>query len=222
MLDIRAQIATELDLNQALVQNVLDLFAEGATIPFIARYRKERTGEMNEIILRELEERFTYLTELAARKESILSSIESQDKLTPELKTKIENCLLKTELEDLYLPYKPKRRTRATIAREKGLDPLAELIRSWNVSERESVNIPTAQSIDLELEAAKYINAELGVKTAADAQAGASDIIAESTADKANLRAYVREYIYSEGQFTSSIKDDVEEGSTKYEMYRKF
>jgi protein Tex len=222
MLDIRAQIATELDLNQALVQNVLDLFAEGATIPFIARYRKERTGEMNEIILRELEERFTYLTELAARKESILSSIESQAKLTPELKTKIENCLLKTELEDLYLPYKPKRRTRATIAREKGLDPLAELIRSWNVSERESVNISTAQWIDLELEAAKYINAELGVKTAADAQAGASDIIAESTADKANLRAYVREYIYSEGQFTSSIKDDVEEGSTKYEMYRKY
>jgi protein Tex len=222
MLDIRAQIATELDLNQALVQNVLDLFAEGATIPFIARYRKERTGEMNEIILRELEERFTYLTELAARKESILSSIESQDKLTPELKTKIENCLLKTELEDLYLPYKPKRRTRATIAREKELDPFAELIRSWNVSERESVNIPTAQSIDLELEAAKYINAELGVKTAADALAGASDIIAELTADKANLRAYVREYIYSEGQFTSSIKDDVEEGSTKYEMYRKY
>jgi protein Tex len=214
MLDIRAQIATELDLNQALVQNVLDLFAEGATIPFIARYRKERTGEMNEIVLRELEERFTYLTELAARKESILSSIESQDKLTPELKAKIENCLLKTELEDLYLPYKPKRRTRAMIAREKGLDPFAELIRS--------LNIPTAQAIDLELEAAKYINEELGVKTAADALAGASDIIAESTADKANLRAYIREYIQSEGQFTSSIKDDVEEGSTKYEMYRKY
>jgi protein Tex len=214
MLDIRAQIATELDLNQNLVQNVLDLFAEGATIPFIARYRKERTGEMNEIVLRELEERFTYLTELAARKESILSSIESQAKLTPELKAKIENCLLKTELEDLYLPYKPKRRTRATIAREKGLEPFAELMRS--------LNNPTAQPIDLELEAAKYINEELGVKTSADAIAGASDIIAESTADKANLRAYVREYIQSEGRFTASIKEDVEEGSTKYEMYRKY
>jgi protein Tex len=214
MLDIRAQIATELDLNPALVQNVLDLFAEGATIPFIARYRKERTGEMNEIVLRELEERFTYLTELAARKESIISSIESQGKLTPELQAKIENCLLKTELEDLYLPYKPKRRTRATIAREKGLEPLAELI--------SSSNNPTAKSVDLELEAAKYINAELGVKTAAEALAGASDIIAESTADKANLRAYIREFIYSEGKFTSSIKDDVEEGSTKYEMYRKY
>ncbi len=222
MLDIRAQIATELDLNQVLVQNVLDLFAEGATIPFIARYRKEHTGEMNEIVLRELAERFTYLTELAARQESILSSIESQAKLTPELKAKIENCLLKTELEDLYLPYKPKRRTRATIAREKGLEPLAELICSWNVSARASSNNPTAQSVDLELAAAKYINEELGVKTTADALAGASDIIAESTADKSNLRAYVREYIRSAGQFTSSIKDDVEEGSTKYEMYRKY
>ncbi len=214
MLDIRAQIARELDLNLSLVQNVLDLFAEGATIPFIARYRKERTGEMNEIVLRELAERFTYLTELVARKETVISSIESQAKLTPELKAKIENCLLKTELEDLYLPYKPKRRTRATIAREKGLEPLAELIRS--------INHVNAQSIELELEAAKYINLELGVKTAADALAGASDILAESIADKANLRAYVREYMQSEGEFSSSIKDDVLAGSTKYEMYRKY
>ena len=214
MLDIRAQIASELDLNPNIVQNVLDLFAEGATIPFIARYRKERTDEMNEIVLRELEERFTYLTELAARKETILSSIESQAKLTPELRAQIEKCLLKTELEDLYLPYKQKRRTRATIAREKGLEPLAELIRS--------LNLPTAQPIELDTEAAKYINEEKGVKTAAEALAGASDIIAESTADKANLRAYIREYIQSEGGFVSSIKDDVEEGSTKYEMYRKY
>jgi len=214
MLDIRTQIARELDLNLSLVQNVLDLFAEGATIPFIARYRKERTGEMNEIVLRELAERFTYLTELVARKETVISSIESQAKLTPELKAKIENCLLKTELEDLYLPYKPKRRTRATIAREKGLEPLAELIRS--------INHANAQSIELELEAAKYINLELGVKTAADALAGASDILAESIADKANLRAYVREYMQSEGEFSSSIKDDVLAGSTKYEMYRKY
>ncbi len=214
MLDIRAQIATELELNPSIVQNVLDLFAEGATIPFIARYRKERTDEMNEIVLRELEERFNYLTELAARKESILSSIESQDKLTPELRAKIENSLLKTEIEDLYLPYKPKRRTRATIAREKGLEPLAELIRSLNNA--------SAKPVELEPEAAKYIDEEKGVKTAAEALAGASDIIAESIADKANLRAYVREYIQSEGQFVSKIKDDVTEGSTKFEMYRKY
>jgi protein Tex len=222
MLDIRAQIAKELDLNPNVVQNVLDLFAEGATIPFIARYRKERTGEMNEIVLRDLEERFTYLTELAARKESIISSIESQGKLTAELKLKIENCLLKTELEDLYLPYKPKRRTRATIAREKGLEPLAELVRSWNVSERKLSNTPTATPVDLELEAAKYINEERGVKTATEALAGASDILAEATADRANLRAYIREFIYAEGRFVSSIKHDVAEGSTKYEMYRKY
>jgi uncharacterized protein len=214
MLDIPTQIARELDLHPSLVQNVLDLLAEGATIPFIARYRKERTGEMNEIVLRELAERFTYLTELAARKETIISSIASQDKLTPELQTKIENCLLKTELEDLYLPYKPKRRTRATIAREKGLEPLAELIKK--------LNHPTTKSVDLELEATKYINGELGVKTAADALAGASDILAESIADQANLRAYIRNYLQSEGQFISSIKDEVEEGSTKYEMYRQY
>jgi protein Tex len=214
MLDIRAQIAAELNLNPNIVQNVLDLFAEGATIPFIARYRKERTDEMNEIVLRELEERFTYLTELAARKETIISSIESQEKLTPELRAKIENCLLKTELEDLYLPFKPKRRTRATIAREKGLEPLAELIRSLNNA--------SAKPIELEPEAAKYIDEEKGVKTAAEALAGAADIIAESIADKANLRAYIREYIQSEGQFTSKIKDDVAEGSTKFEMYRKY
>jgi protein Tex len=214
MLDIRAQIASELELNPSIVQNVLDLFAEGATIPFIARYRKERTDEMNEIVLRKLEERFTYLTELAARKETIISSIESQAKLTLELRVKIENCLLKTELEDLYLPYKPKRRTRATIAKEKGLEPLAELIRS--------LNLAIAQAVDLDVEAAKYINEDNGVKTAAEALAGASDIIAESIADKANLRAYIREYIQSEGGFVSSIKDDVAEGSTKYEMYRKY
>ncbi len=214
MLNICAQIASELDLNQSLVQNVLDLFAEGSTIPFIARYRKERTGEMNEIVLRELAERFTYLTELAARKETIINSIESQNKLTPELKNKLENCLLKTELEDLYLPYKPKRRTRATIAREKGLDSLAEFI--------QELNNPTTKTVDLELEAAKYLNEELGVKTIAEALIGASDILAESTADKANLRAYVREYIKSKGQFSSTIKDDLEEGSTKYEMYRQY
>lgn len=214
MLDIRAQIAAELDLNPNIVQNVLDLFAEGATIPFIARYRKERTDEMNEIVLRELEERFSYLTELAARKETIISSIESQDKLTPELRIKIENCLSKTELEDLYLPFKPKRRTRATIAKEKGLELLAEWIRS--------LNNPSTKSVELEPEAAKYIDEAKGVKTAGEAVAGASDIIAESTADKANLRAYIREYIQSEGQFTSKIKDDVVEGSTKYEMYRKY
>jgi uncharacterized protein len=214
MLNIPAQIAHELKLNARVVETVLGLLAEGATIPFIARYRKELTGEMNEIVLRELVERFTYLTELAARKETIISAIASQDKLTPELQNKIENCLLKTELEDLYLPYKPKRRTRATIAREKGLEPLAELIKK--------LNHPTAKPVDLEIEGSKYVNDELGVKTTAEALAGASDILAEFIADKADLRTYIRHYIQKEGQFISSIKNDIEEGSTKYEMYRQY
>jgi uncharacterized protein len=214
MLDIRCTISTELELNPDYVQNALDLFAEGATIPFIARYRKERTGEMNEIQLRNLADRYTYLTELEDRKATIISSISSQAKLTDELKAQIETCLSKTELEDLYLPYKPKRRTRATIAREKGLEPLAEFIRS--------LNQPSAKPVDLEVAAAKYINEEKEVKTAADALAGAADILAEATADRADLRAYIREYLLNEGKFISTIKDDFPEGSTKFEMYRQF
>jgi protein Tex len=214
MLDIRQTIATELELNPDYVQSALDLLAEGATIPFIARYRKEKTGEMNEIQLRDLSDRYTYLTELEDRKETILSSIASQDKLTEELKAKIAACLSKTELEDLYLPYKPKRRTRATIAREKGLEPLAELIKS--------LNLPNAKPLDLEVAAAKYINAEKEVKTVSDALAGAADILAETVADRADLRAYIREYLFNEGKFTSTLKDDFPEGSTKFEMYRQF
>jgi uncharacterized protein len=122
MLNIAQLLAKELSLRPSQVENALELFAEGATIPFIARYRKERTGEMDEIQLRDLSERFTYLTELEERKSVILDAIASQGKLTDELKAKIESCLQKNELEDLYLPYRPKRRTRATIAREKGLE----------------------------------------------------------------------------------------------------
>ncbi|MGL4618224.1 MAG: Tex-like N-terminal domain-containing protein, partial [Chroococcidiopsis sp.] len=126
-------LAQELTLKPFQVQNALELMAEGATIPFIARYRKERTGEMNETQLRELADRHAYLTELEERKAAILSAIASQGKLTEELQAKITACLQKTELEDLYLPYRPKRRTRATAAREKGLEPLAEWIKSLNV-----------------------------------------------------------------------------------------
>jgi len=155
MQNLEQLIAQELSLRPEQIKNALELFAEGSTIPFVARYRKERTGEMNEIQLRDLQDRYAYLTELRDRQGVILQAIADQGKLTDVLKAKIEASTQKTELEDLYLPYKPKRRTRATIAREKGLEPLAELIRS--------INHPTAQSIELELEAAKYINLELGV-----------------------------------------------------------
>lgn len=126
-------IAEELSLKLSQVNSALELFKEGATVPFIARYRKEKTELLDEIQLRDISERFTYLTELQDRQKTILDSISNQGKLTDELKAKIENCLQKNELEDLYLPYKPKRRTRAIIAREKGLEALATFIKSLNL-----------------------------------------------------------------------------------------
>ncbi len=214
MLNIPQLIADELDLKIYQVENALGLFAEGATVPFIARYRKERTGEMNEVQLRDLEERYGYLTELEERKTAIVNSISEQGKLTDELKAKIESCLQKTELEDLYLPFRPKRRTRATIAREKGLEALANLIKS--------INTKNSPAVSLEEEAIKYISEEKGVKTAEEALKGASDILAEEVAEKAELRAYLREYLLDEAGFVSRVKDEYPEGTTKYEMYRDY
>ena len=214
MLNIPQLIAQELSIHLSQVNNALELFAEGATIPFIARYRKERTDSLNEIHLRDISDRFTYLTEIEARKTTILDTISSQGKLTEELQAKIESCLQKTELEDLYLPYKPKRRTRATIAREKGLEPLAEFIKS--------LNQPSAQPVPLEAEAAKYISEEKGVKTAEEALKGAADILAESVSEKAERRAYLRDFLMTTAVFISKIKDEFPEGSTKFEMYRSY
>ncbi|MGB7711882.1 MAG: Tex family protein [Microcoleus sp.] len=214
MLNIPQLIAQELSIHLSQVNNALELFAEGATIPFIARYRKERTDSLNEIHLRDISDRFTYLTEIEARKTTILETISSQGKLTEELQAKIEACLQKTELEDLYLPYKPKRRTRATIAREKGLEPLAEFIKS--------LNQPSAQPVPLEAEAAKYISEEKGVKTAEEALKGAGDILAESVSEKAERRADLRDFLMTTAVFISKIKDEFPEGSTKFEMYRSY
>ncbi|VXD13803.1 conserved hypothetical protein [Planktothrix serta PCC 8927] len=214
MLNIPKILAQELSLRPFQVENALQLFSEGATIPFVARYRKELTGSLDEIQLRDLSERYTYLTELEDRKKSILEAIASQDKLTDELRDKIETCLQKTELEDLYLPYKPKRRTRATVAKEKGLEPLAEFIANFNQ--------PNSPTVALELEAEKYISEEKGVKTVEDALNGASDILAEIVSEKANLRAYLREYLMNNGVFSSLVKEDYPEGTTKFEMYRQY
>jgi len=214
MLNISELLASELKLKPHQVQNALELLAEGATIPFIARYRKERTHEMDEMQLRDLQDRYNYLTELEERKKVIVNAIAQQDKLTPELNTKIASCLQKTELEDLYLPYRPKRRTRATIAREKGLEPLAIFIKS--------VNVKNGISVSLEAEAAKYISETLGVKNVDEALKGASDILAEEVAEKAELRAYIRDFFLENGVFTSRIKDEHPEGTTKFEMYRNY
>jgi protein Tex len=207
-------IAEELSLKLSQVNSALELFKEGATVPFIARYRKEKTESLDEIQLRDISERFTYLTELQDRQKTILDSISNQGKLTDELQAKIENCLQKNELEDLYLPYKPKRRTRAIIAREKGLEALATFIKS--------LNLPTAKPASFSEEAAKYISEEKGVKTAEEALKGASDILAEEVSEKAEIRAYLRDYLMNSGVFISRLKEDFPEGSTKFEMYRNY
>jgi protein Tex len=214
MSNIPQLLAQELSLKLTYVHSALELFAEGATVPFIARYRKERTGEMNEVQLRDLQERYLYLTELVERKQVILSAIAQQGKLTPELASKITNCLQKTELEDLYLPYRPKRRTRATIAREKGLEPLATLIRSWNTKQSPKVDLAEA--------AQPYLSGEQGVETPEEALQGAADILAEEIAEKAQLRADIRQTLLTSGQLRSKIKPDFPEGTTKFEMYRDY
>jgi uncharacterized protein len=213
-MDIFKLISQELSLEVHQVQNALALFAEGGTVPFIARYRKERTGEMNEMQLRALLERFTYLTELEERKNAILKSIEEQGKLTKELQSSIEACLQKTELEDLYLPFKPRKRTRATIAREKGLEPLAAFIKN--------LNAPDALPADIDGEAARYISSELGVENASEALQGASDILAEEVSEKAELRQHLRDYFAKEGFFVSHLRDAYSAGTTKFEMYRDY
>jgi protein Tex len=214
MLDIPQRISQELSLGLRQTANALELLAAGATIPFIARYRKEKTGEMNEVQLRALAERFAYLTGLEERKAAILKSILEQGKLTDELRTRIELCLQKAELEDLYLPFKPKRRTRATSAREKGLEPLAFFLKS--------LNVPESPTVDLAAHARKYISRELGVPSAEEALQGASDILAEEVSEKAELRAYLRGHLLSEGVFTSRIKDEFPAGTTKFEIYRDY
>ncbi len=214
MLDIPELISRELSLEIRHVQNALTLLAEGATVPFIARYRKEKTGEMNEVHLRALRDRFAYLTELEERKGTILESIAGQGKLTEELKAKIDACLQKTELEDLYLPYKPRKRTRATVAREKGLEPLARWI--------ESLNTPCAPAADLEAEALKYVSESLALANAEEALQGASDILAEEVSEKADLRRHLRDYMLAEGNFVSRVKEEYPQGTTKFEMYRDF
>ena len=214
MLDYNKIIATELSLRQQQVEQSLELLIEGATVPFVARYRKEKTGSLDETQLRDIWERYTYLSELDKRKDTILEAIKNQDKLTDQLQKKIESCLSKTELEDLYLPYKPKRRTKATIAREKGLEGLATAIKY--------LNIPDAKLQSLEEIAGEYISEEKGVNNLEEALQGASDILAEEVAEKANLRAYLRDYLMKESIFISSIKKEHPEGSTKYEMYRNF
>ncbi|HEX8362388.1 MAG TPA: Tex-like N-terminal domain-containing protein, partial [Longimicrobium sp.] len=205
------RIAAELGLRAPQVRAALELLLAGNTIPFVARYRKEATGELDEVQLRDLRDRHEYLTELDERRAAILKSVEEQGKLTPELRAAIERAGTKQALEDLYLPFKPKRRTRAIIAAERGLAPLAE--RLWS-----------GQSTDAELAAAAagFVDAERGVATADDALAGARDIIAERIAEDATARAWVREQVRERGVMESKVARGREGEASKFQDYYDF
>jgi protein Tex len=202
------KIAKKLSLSAKQVANINGLQAEGATIPFMARYRKEATGNLDEVVIGNVVEEIAYFTDLDKRKATVLKTIEDLGKLTPELKTKIEDCYNATELEDIYLPYKPKRKTRATQAIEKGLEPLAKLI--------------FEQSVNAEEEAAKFISGD--VKDVKEALQGARDIIAEWISEHEQARAQIRQLFTKSGTLSSKVltaKKDAEEAQ-KYKDYFEF
>ena len=207
-MDIIAKIAEELNIRKNQAEAAVKLIDEGNTIPFIARYRKEATGALNDEVLRNLFDRLNYLRNLEEKKESVLSSIEEQGKLTEELKAQILAAETQVAVDDLYRPYRPKRRTRATIAKERGLEPLANLV------------ILQRPGCDYMAEAAKYINEEKEVFTAEDALAGAKDILAEAVSDDAAYRTRIRELTMKKGRIISTAKDP--EAESVYEMYYEF
>ncbi|HBI7094506.1 RNA-binding transcriptional accessory protein Tex [Clostridium perfringens] len=197
-------LSKELGISLKQVTSVIEMLDEGNTVPFIARYRKERTGGLTDEVLRKFNERLTYLRNLESRKEDVLRIIEEQEKLTPELKLKIEKATTLTEVEDIYRPFKAKKRTRATMAIEKGLKPLAELILSGEFNG------------DIVEEANKYINEEKGVKNEEEALQGAMDIISEIISDNADYRKWIRNFVQKGGII--QVKGSSEE-QTPYEMY---
>ena len=207
-MDINQRLTEELQVKRWQIDAAVKLIDEGNTIPFISRYRKEATGSLNDEQLRKLYERLVYLRNLEEKKEQVLSSIEEQGKLTEELKAQILAAETLVVVEDLYRPYRPKRRTRATIAKEKGLEPLAALITLQQTK------------VALEEEAQKYISEEKDVKTVDDAIAGAKDIIAESISDEADYRSWIRKQTMKKGKLVSTAKDA--EAESVYEMYYEF
>ena len=211
MEELIQQLSAELNCPASYVQNVVTLIDEGNTIPFIARYRKELHGGMDDTALRTLADRLTYLRNLAQRRDEITRSIAAQEKLTDELSSAIQAAKTLAELEDLYRPYKPKRRTRATIAREKGLQPLAELF--------------FAQGRDLpepEVLAAEYVDPEKGVNDVAAALAGASDIVAETISDDAAIRKTLRQFMRRQSAASSTVVEGKEEEGAVYRLYFDF
>jgi len=208
MADILSRIAKELSIRQSQVESAVKLIDEGNTIPFIARYRKEVTGGLDDQILRELHDRLVYLRNLESRKEEVRRLIEAQEKLTDEISANLDKAETLQEIEDIYRPFKPKRRTRASIAREKGLEPLAIIIYSQKLIQG-----------DINALASKYLDEEKGVTTTEEAIQGAMDIIAETVSDNAEYRRVIRELTFKEGVIVSSAK---KEEDSPYRMYYDF
>ena len=207
-MDIIQKLTEELQVKKWQVEAAVKLIDEGNTIPFISRYRKEATGALNDEQLRDLGERLTYLRNLEDKKVQVISSIEEQGKLTEELKAAIEAAQTQVAVDDLYRPYRPKRRTRATMAKEKGLEGLANII------------LLQMTMTPLEIEAESYLSEEKGVKNVQEAIAGAMDIIAESISDEADYRTWIRNKTLKEGEITSEAKDEKEQ--SVYETYYHF
>lgn len=207
-MDIVLKIKEELGVEKWQVEAAVKLIDEGNTIPFISRYRKEVTGSLNDEQLRDLDERLKYLRSLEERREQVLASIEEQGKMTDELKAKIIAAETMVAIEDLYLPYRPKRKTRASVAREKGLEGLADILLAQETTK------PLAE------EAAAFVDPEKGVNDAAEAIQGAMDIIAEDVSDNADFRTYIREATFEQGVLTSRAKD--EKAQSVYEMYYNY
>lgn len=206
--EILLHVAQTLNVPLKGLTAVIELLDEGGTVPFIARYRKEATGNLDEVQIRSIEEKLAYFRELEDRRQTILASIEEQGKLTPELRARIEATLEKSELEDLYLPYRPKRRTKATIAREKGLEPLAQYL--WAQMPGE---------LPLNEYAATFVDAEKGVATAEEALEGARHIIAEMISETAEYRKALRQMMHDEGVVVSRKVTDAVDEQEKFKMY---
>lgn len=209
MIDINKKLCEEFKLKPFQVENTVKLIDEGSTIPFIARYRKEQTGSLDDVVLRDLYERLQYLRNLEARKEEVIRLIDEQGKLTDELKADIGNADVLQRIEDLYRPYKQKKSTRASKAKEKGLEPLSDIIRAQDVVEGSLDEI-----------AASFVNEEKGVNSAKEAYQGACDIIAEAISDSAEYREHIRGIYVSDGVIVTEAVDPEEK--TVYEMYYKF
>ena len=208
-MDIIKALAKELNLKEEQITATVALLDEGNTVPFIARYRKEVTGSLDDVTLRALEDRLNYLRKLDERRAEIASLIEAQGKLTPEITAALDRAVTLVELEDIYRPYRPKRKTRASVAREKGLEPLAELIMSQ--ADKYEPSIPEA--------AAAYVDEEKGVKTAEEALAGACDIIAEDISNSADYRKMLRNFVMQNG---SLVTVAAKEEDSVYKDYYEF